>query len=172
MTATIHEPHDHDWRAHPNMNAQCVTCGQIQSWPSVVADLRQRAQTARREALVEAAHDCLSLAEETGHVSGWMKASNACAIAIGKRLAGLPSAPTHSLIRSQALDQLRVFLAEAKRYAAAGEHGGGHDADELTIKDVANGYREGYQRLHALVSNVAPALGHLLDAADHERSMT
>ena len=60
------------------------------------------------------------------------------------------------------IESLRRFLAEAERYAAAGEHGIGEDADELTAKDIANGYREGYQRLHAMVSAVVPALHYLL----------
>jgi hypothetical protein len=161
------EPHEHDWQDYANLNAKCTACGQIQRWTSVVAELRERAQSARRDALIEAAHDCLAIAEDTGHATGWMKAANACAAAIGKRLVAQPFPPVESL-RGLAADRVRVFLAEAKRYAAAGEHGGGHDADELTVKDVANGYREGYKRLHNLVSQVAPWLDQLLG----ERSPT
>lgn len=161
------DPHEHDWQDHANLNAKCAACGQIQRWTAIVTELRQRAQSARRDALIEAAHDCLALAEDTGHASGWMKAANACAAAIGTRLMSRPFPPVETF-RGLAVNRVRVFLAEAKRYAAAGEHGTGHDADELTITDVANGYREGYKHLHHLVSQVAPWLDRLLG----ERSTT
>jgi hypothetical protein len=69
---------------------------------------------------------------------------------------------TSDSTRRNAWQELGQCLKECRLYADAPRPDASDASDELSLKDVADGYREGYQRLHGLVCRMVAPLGTLL----------